>query len=152
MGIPRYWCVLTQDNISVGQRCIYYFRFLIVKPICIMFLTYICIIKGILVVFGFTLAWHCWKRFSGQLVIFFKRNLSTDWISTHDITYYFLIDIVMFYNRFSTSRHFKLVGYACYLVHSLSTWFTHSLIFPSSQVKYRSCFPVTWWLSRSSPT
>ena len=58
----------------------------------------------------------------------FKRNLSTDWICTYEITYCFLTDIVMFYNRFSTSHHSKLVGYACYLVRSLSMWFTHSLI------------------------
>ena len=58
--------------------------------------------------------------------------------------YCFLIDIVLFYNWFSTSRHSKLVGYACYLVHSLSMWFTHSLTFSYFQVRSWFCSLVRW--------
>ena len=71
----------------------------------------------------------------------FKRKLSTDWISTHEITYCFLTDIVMFYNRFLTFHHSKLVGYACYLVRSLSTWFTHSLISHLSRLSTGPALP-----------
>ena len=62
---------LTQANTSVGQSYIYnIFGFLILKLICIMFSTCICIIKGILVVSGFVLARRFQRRFSCQPGIF----------------------------------------------------------------------------------
>ena len=45
----------------------------------------------------------------------------------------FLIDYILtmiLYILFSTSCFSKLVSFTFYLVHSLSTWFTHSFIFP----------------------
>ena len=41
---------------------------------------------------------------------------------------------------FLTSQCSKLDRFIVYLVHSLSTWFTHSLTFPYFQVRYCSCF------------
>ena len=56
--------------------------------------------------------------------------------------YCFLTDTVLFYNWFLTSRYSKLVGYACYLVHSLSAWFTHSFI--SSLFKLNTDLALSW--------
>ena len=55
-----------------------------------------------------------------------------------------------YFMMFLTSQCSKLDRFIVYLVHSLSTWFTHSFIFPSFQVRYchcfcRSCSYEPWW-------
>ena len=98
-----------------------------------MFSTRICIIKE----HWWSLAspWpnDVWKKFLGQpemvLSTFIHRRFLDTQCSMMFITPILYLSY-MFYTLFSTFRYSKLVSFTFYLVHLLSTWFTHSLISP----------------------
>ena len=118
---------LTQANTSVGQ--IYYFLIFNIKSIYVLcFHTYI-YYKRTLVVSSFALARRRLEKVLGQPKIFlsevvhrlfFKQILSTILIFYYCFSYLW----------FSASRYSQLVSIVFYLVHLLSTWFTHSLFSP----------------------
>ena len=120
---------LIQANTNVEQRCIYYFLVLILKTICSIFLTCICIIKGTMVVFDFAMIRRCLRKVFKSARDILKRKWFTYYFSNKSFICCFIY-WYCFHTWFSTSCCSKLVGYAFYFVHSLSTWFTHSLISP----------------------
>ena len=85
--------------------------------------------KKTLMVFGFALAQQClemvFRPAQNVLNIIIHRLFSLEFL--HMILY---IDLLFLYKLFSTSRFSKLVSFMFDLVHSLSTWFTYSLISP----------------------
>ena len=78
------------------------------------------------VVFGFTLIRRCIEKVFKPAQYVFKVIIHKLFFQILETSlYYFYI-----LTRFSSYRYFELVGFMFYLIHSLSTWFTHSLISP----------------------
>ena len=89
-----------------------------------------------IVVFGFALARRWLKK------VFMPAQNGFKYIYPQTVFKHLMFIILILYSShlfyltlFSTSRYSKLVSFMFYLVHSLSTWFTHSLISPL----YRLC-------------
>ena len=71
-----------------------------------------------------------WRRFSGQPRIFLIKIIHILFYDTWVLYILFYTLTMILYIFFLTSFFSKLVSFTFHLVHSLSTWFTHSLISP----------------------
>ena len=95
---------------------------------------------------NFALARRCLGKVFRLARKILNYDLSTDcFLTTGDLMMFLHIGFILFYMfsyfiLFLTSRCSKLDRFIIYLVHSLSTWFTHSFTFPFLQVKYYCCF------------
>ena len=122
---------------------IYCYILLCVIIITLLFFLMYTYYKRTLVVSGFALPKRCLEMVFrppwNVLTVIIHRLFSDAWV----FIYYFKYWSLFFYLLFLTSYYSKLVSFTFYLVHSLSTWFTYSIISPLFRLGIASVHPTS---------